>query len=185
MKAQSSQVLSHSTQAQVPERDLGRKRIARWGKGAYAGIIAGALFLALEMFLIGAFGSENVWDPVRLSASIAMGNAVVASTKPITSDILFIGLMVHFLLSIWYAVLLGMLIHKLRTGRAVVAGAGFGLLMYLFHFYVLVGMYPWVVNFRGGIALVTHLIFGMSVAWIYSRLNVRQLVREAGSKETA
>ncbi len=184
MKAHSTQVLSHPTQPQTPERDLGRKRITRWGKGAYAGIIAGALFLALEMFLTGKFGSGAIWDPVRLSASVAMGNAVVAHERPITSDILFVGLLVHFLLSIWYAVLLGILIHKLKPGLAVLGGAGFGLLMYLFHFYVLAGIYPWVVNFRGGIALVTHLIFGISVAWIYSRLNVRQLMREAGLKET-
>ena len=184
MKAQSSQILSHSAQAQVPERDLGRKRITRWGKGAYAGIIAGALFLTLEMFLIKVLGGGHLWDPVRLSASIAMGNGAVASERPITSDILFVGLLVHFLLSIWYAVLLGILIHKLKPSLAVMGGAGFGLLMYLFHFYVLAGIYPWVVDFRGGIALVTHLIFGMSVAWIYSRLNVRQLMRESGLKET-
>jgi hypothetical protein len=130
------------------------------------------------------FGNSAIWDPVRLSASIAMGNAVVASERPITTDILFVGLLVHFLLAIWYAVLLGMLVHKMKPSMAVLAGAAFGLLMYMFHFYGLERMYPWVVNFRGGIALVTHLIFGMAVAWIYIRLNVRQLMREAGVKPT-
>jgi hypothetical protein len=179
-----SNVVAESMRAQEQAPAEGRKRITRWGKGAYAGIIAGALFLALEMFLIKATGRGGLWDPVRLSASIAMGNAVVAHERPITSDIMFIGMLVHFLLAIWYAVLLGMLVHTLKTAPAVVGGAVFGLLMYLFHFYVLSAWYPWVVDFRGWIAIVTHVIFGISAAWIYKQLHVRQLMRESGLKET-
>jgi hypothetical protein len=179
-----SNVVSESMRSQEHVPAEGRKRITRWGKGAYAGIIAGALFLALEMFLIRATGRGGFWDPVRLSASIAMGNAVVASERPITSDIIFIGMLVHFLLAIWYAVVLGMVVHKLRTVPALLVGAVFGLLMYVFHFHVLAGMYPWVVGFRSWMAIITHVIFGISVAWIYKQLHVRQLMRESGLKET-
>src|SRR5260221_1721980 len=109
MSAQSSNVSSHPhIQAQPAER----KRITRWGKGAYAGVIAGALFITVEMFLIEAFGKGSIWDPVRLSASIAMGNRVVATSEPFTFAIFFVGILVHFVLSIWYAVVLGMLIRK-------------------------------------------------------------------------
>src|SRR5260221_1885643 len=112
MNGQSSDALSHSGHAEAPAESTGRKRITRWGKGAYAGVIAGALFITVEMFLIEAFGKGNIWDPVRLSASIAMGNRVVATSEPFTFDIFFVGMLVHFVLSIWYAVVLGMLIRK-------------------------------------------------------------------------
>lgn len=177
--AQSSTITS-SRDIQLP-----RRRITRWGKGAIAGVIAGALILAVEMALVKVFGSGDMWDPVSLSASITLGNRAVAISTPFTFDIFFIGMMMHFLLSILYAVVLGMLIHNLKPAAAVIAGAGFGLLMYLFHFYGLAVFYPWVVNSRSWIVLTMHLLFGMSVAWIYSHLHMRQLMRDAGlSTET-
>lgn len=157
-----------------------RKRITRWGKGAVAGVIAGALFLAVEMVLLKVFGGGNIWVPLRLSASITLGNRAVATSTPFTFDIFFIGMMMHFLLSILYTVVLGMLIHNLKPAAAILAGAGFGLLMYLFHFYGLTAFYPWVANSRSWIVVVGHLLFGMSAAWIYSHLHMRQLMRDAG-----
>ncbi len=55
-----------------------------------------------------------------------MGNAVVAHERPITSDILFVGLLAHFLLSICAMVLLGILIHKLKPGLAVMGAQDLG-----------------------------------------------------------
>ena len=185
MNMQSGSISSHNahplTQAQAPER----KRITRWGKGAVAGLIAGALFITVEMFLMEAFGRGNMWDPLRLSASITLGDRAVATSTPFTFDILFVGMLMHFVLSIWYAVVLGMLIRKLKPVTAMLVGAGFGFLMYLFHFYALTAFYPWVANWRNWIAIVTHLLFGMSAAWVYSHLHMRQLMREAGSSPEA
>lgn len=168
-------------QTEAPQR----KRITRWGKGAVAGLIAGALFITVEMFLMGALGNGNIWDPVRLSASITLGNRAVATSTPFTFDIFFVGMLMHFVLSIWYAVVLGMLIRRLKPVAAVLVGAGFGLLMYLFHFYGLTALYPWVANWRNWIVIVTHLIFGMSAAWVYSHLHMRQLMREVSSSPKA
>ena len=172
----SSQMVDPVAQTQLPER----KRIIRWGKGAFAGVIAGALFISLEMALLVLFGKGDIWDPVRLSASITLGNRAVATSTPFTFDIFFVGITMHFVLSILYATVLGMLIRKLRPAAATLVGAGFGLLMYLFHFYGLAAVYPWVASWRNWIVVVTHLTFGMSAAWIYSHLHVRQLMREAG-----
>ena len=185
MNLQSSSISSHDAHplahARVPER----KRITRWGKGAIAGLIAGALFITVEMFLMEAFGRGNMWDPLRLSASITLGDRAVATSTPFTFDILFVGMLMHFVLSIWYAVVLGMLIRKLKPVTAMLVGAGFGLLMYLFHFYALTAFYPWVANWRNWIVIVTHLLFGMSAAWVYSHLHMRQLMREVASSPEA
>jgi uncharacterized membrane protein YagU involved in acid resistance len=185
MNAQSTSVSSHDTHPLIQTRVPERKRITRWGKGAIAGLVAGALSITVEMALVEACGRGNIWDPVRLSASITLGNRAVANTTPFTFDILFIGIMMHAVLSILYAVVLGMLIRKLKPAPATMAGAGFGLLIYLFHFYGLAAVYPWVASWRNWIVVVTHLVFGMSAAWIYVHLHMRQLMRDAGlSPET-
>jgi hypothetical protein len=180
MNVQSTSISSPNahplTQAQRPER----KRITRWGKGSIAGLIAGALSITVEMALVQASGRGNIWSPVRLSASITMGSQAVADSAPFTFDIFFIGMMMHFVLSILCAVILGMLIHKLKPAAATVVGAGFGLLMYLFEFHGLTVLYPWVAHWRNWIFIVAQLIFGMSAAWIYIHLHMRHLMREAG-----
>jgi hypothetical protein len=58
-------------------------------------LIAGALFIALEMALLQLFGKGNIWDPVRLSASITLGNRAVPTSTPFTFDIFFVGMMIH------------------------------------------------------------------------------------------
>jgi hypothetical protein len=180
MNVQSTSISSTNahplTQAQRP----GRKRITRWGKGAIAGLIAGALSITVEMALMQASGRGNIWAPVRLSASIAMGSWAVADSTPLTFDIFFLGMMMHLVLSILCAVVLGMLVHKLKPATATTVGAGFGLLMYLFEFYGLTVLYPWVAHWRNWIFVVAQLIFGMSAAWIYIHLHMRHLMREAG-----
>ena len=165
----------------LPETRRARKRITHWGKGAFAGVIGGALFITVEMFLIQAFGGGSIWDPVRLSASITLGNRAVAVSTPFTFDIFFVGMLMHFVLSILYAVILGLLIRKLKPAAALAVGAVFGLVLYLFHFYGLAAFYPWVAGWRNWIVIVSHLIFGISTAWIFSHLHRRQLMQEAAA----
>src|SRR5579871_1498576 len=168
--------MSVANQAGVPER----RRVTRWTKGGFVGVVAGALFMAVEMFLVLAFGNGSIWDPVRLSASIAIGSRTVTASSPFTFDIFFIGMLVHFVLSIFYAVVLGMIIRRLPVGLAIVIGGFYGLVLYAFHFYGLATFYPWVAGWRSWITIVTHLVFGISAAWVYSHLHMRQLMREAG-----
>jgi hypothetical protein len=160
----------------IPER----RRITRWIKGGWVGVIAGALFMAVEMFLMAACRHGDMWDPVRLSASIVMGNQAVATSTPLSFDIVFIGLFMHFVLSILYAVILGMIIRRLKARTAVLVGAGFGLLLYLFHFHGLAAWYPWVASERNWITVVGHLVYGIAAAWMYTHIHVRELMKESG-----
>ena len=178
MSAQSANAadVNPLTQPKLPER----RRITRWIKGAWTGLIAGTLFLGVQMLLAAIFSQGGIWDALRLSASVALGSGAVATSVPFTIRILLIGLLVHFLLSIWYAVVLGMIIRNLKPATAALLGAGFGLVLYFVHFYGLTHFYPWIVSARSWIAVAGHLVFGLSAAWIYSHLHMRELAREAG-----
>jgi hypothetical protein len=126
-----------------------------------------------------------MWEPVRLSASVVMGDRAVATSAPFTFDIFFLGIFMHFVLSILYTVILGMIIRRLKAPTAVLVGAVFGLGLYLFHFYGLASWYPWVANERNWMTVVAHLIFGIAAAWMYSHLHSRDLLPESGlSNET-
>jgi hypothetical protein len=156
------------------------RRITRWAKGVWAGLVSGTLFLTVEMFLLEALGRGSMWEPLRRSAAIAMGPAVVEAPRAFTADIFVVGALLHYTVAICYAVILGMLIRKLQTPAALACGAGFGLLLYVAHFHGLTAFYPWVADARAWTTVVAHLAFGISAAWIYSHLHIRQLMRDQG-----
>ena len=165
--------------ARIPDatQNPGRRRITRWAKGVWTGLMAGSVAIILEMVLFPGTGRGGFWDPVRLSASIALGNRAIATSTPITFDIFFVGMLIHYIVAIWYAVVLGMIIRSLSPPIAVLTGAAYGSAIYLLNFYGLSGLYPWVSHDRNWIFFVGHLAFGMAAGWLYNQLHLGQFSR--------
>ncbi|GEM_PF-2814046 len=163
------------TRTDVPQE----QRVTHWGKALWIGHVAGGIFIILQMLLRDVAGRGDFWDPLRLSASVVLGSRAVATSGSLASDVLFIGVVIHFLISIWYALVLGMIIRTLKMGVALAVGALFGVVLYVAHYYGLAFLYPWVVDARGWIAILAHLVFGVTAAWIYTHLNLRQLRQKA------
>jgi len=46
-----------------------------WRAGVYAGLIAGVVFLILEMVMVRLFMGESPWAPPRMIAAIVLGEA--------------------------------------------------------------------------------------------------------------
>ena len=167
--------------AKTPDiRVPGRRRITRWTKGAWTGLIAGTIAIILEMVLSQVTAADRFWNPVRLSASIALGNRAVLHSSPFTFDIFFVGLLVHYVVCVLCAVILGMIIHALKPLVAVGIGAVYGLLLYGLSFYGVALLYPWIARDRGWVFLLGHVTFGVAAAWIYNQLHMRQIMRESG-----
>jgi hypothetical protein len=60
-----------------------------------------------------------------------------------------------------------------NLGRAVLAGTAFGLALYFMNFYAVASVFPWFVEVRGWLALLINLIFGVSAAVLYWKLQRR------------
>ena len=97
------------------------------GAGARAGIIAGLVFLILEMVMVPLFLGGSMWGPPRMIAGIAMGSEVVPPPATFDALIVLVALVVHFALAGLYGVVLSLFIGRMTTGTAVVAGGVFGL----------------------------------------------------------
>ena len=75
---------------------------------------------------------------------------------------------VHFSLSVAYAVALAVAIRRFRFGAAIVAGAIFGLLLYLLNLYGFTLLFPWFVATRGWITAIAHAVFGAASGAAYA-----------------
>lgn len=144
-----------------------------WRAAIWAGIIAGIVFMMLEMIMVPVFGGGSPWEPPRMIAAIGMGRDVLPSPdQPATFDfsVLMIAVVIHMILSIMYTIILGFIVHRLGMWPALGIGAVFGLVLYLVNFYGFTAVFPWFANARNWISIFAHIVFGLVAAAAYKGL---------------
>src|SRR5919108_5349963 len=100
--------------------------ITDWRAGIWAGLIAGAVFLMLEMGMVWLFMGESPWAPPRMIAAMVLGEGVLPMPdKPATFDpgIVLTAMIIHFVLAAIYG-LIGAAIVANRMGYAGAIGLG-------------------------------------------------------------
>lgn len=147
--------------------------------GVLAGAIAGAVFLVLELIMVPLFLGMPPWAPVRMIGAIVLGEGVLPPPATFDLGILVVAAVVHFVLSIIYGLVTGLLVARLTMGPAVMVGLGVGLALYLVNFFVFTGVFPWFADARNWVSVFAHLVFGAVAAWSYKTLERR--VRVAGT----
>jgi uncharacterized membrane protein YagU involved in acid resistance len=83
-------------------------------------------------------------------------------------------MVVHFPLSILYAIILGFVVQRMGIGAAVGIGAAYGLALYLVNFYGFTAIFPWFAMARNWVSITAHIIFGAVAAWAYVMIRERR-----------
>lgn len=141
-----------------------------WKAAIIAGIIAGAIFMALEMILVPLIGGGSPWGPPRMIGAIALGKDVLPPPADFALMPVMAAMIVHFILSIVFAVILALVVSRLGLGIAILIGAVFGLVLYFVNFYGFTAIFPWFAMARNGISIFSHIVFGALAAWIYKTM---------------
>jgi hypothetical protein len=157
-------------------------RVPDWHAAAISGCIAGAVFLLLELVAMWIFG-ESPWGAPQMIAAIALGHGVLS--QPVTFGfgfgIIVGGLFIHFVLSVTFVLVLAVIIAPFSldssVGMASLAGAGFGVALYLVNFYGMSHIVPWFADSRSWASFVSHVVFGLVAADTYLRFETKE---EAG-----
>ncbi len=144
-----------------------------WKAVIWAALIAGMVFLVLEMVLVGTVGGGSPWGPPRMIAAMVMGEGVLP--PPATFDMVpvFVATLVHLTISVVYAVILGWVISSrgLNLGMSLLVGTLFGLLLYFVNFYLFTAIWPWFAMARGMISIFVHVVYGLALGWAYHALS--------------
>lgn len=139
---------------------------------ALAGLVAGLVFLVMELVLVAAT-TGSPWGPPRMIAAIGMGEGVLpAPGSPPTFDltVLIVAMLIHFALSVVLGLIWAALFGRMAGTLALIVGAVFGLAVYGLHFYGLTAVFPWFAMARGWVAIVSHAAFGLVLAATYAKL---------------
>lgn len=145
-----------------------------WKAAIVAGLIAGLVFLVLEMLMVPLFMGGSPWGPPRMIGAIGIGQSALPPPATFSLPIVAVAIIVHFVLSVIYAVVLAFIIDRLDVGMAMLAGAVFGLVLYIVNFYGFTAIFPWFVNARNWVTIFTHIVFGFGAAWVYKALLTRR-----------
>lgn len=156
----------------VPRR---MRQVMDWRAALWAGIIAGAVFLIAQMVLLSLLAGGSPWVVPRRIAAIVLGEAVL-SPPAFSLSIVLVALLVHFFLSVVYALILAFIIHRWGMIVGIVGGALFGLALYVINFYTFSILFPWFFPVRSWIDVFTHMLFGAVAGGVYEALEVEEFV---------
>jgi len=116
-----------------------------------------------------------LWRDARLAAALVLGKSALEPAASYDTQIVLVATLVHFALSIAYAVALAVLIARLGIVSSLIAGAAFGLALYSINLYGFTALFPWFTVARGGITLAAHIAFGLSASAAYCWLRQRRV----------
>lgn len=143
-------------------------------KGIRIGLICGLIFgfASTVGAVIVGYGPLM---PLRLGASVLLGEG--ALTQASAGTAIFVGLIVHFAVSVYYGLLFGLtherFIHStwMKNGHRLALGCVFGLVVWAVNFQLIArALYPWFLDFIQGIIAVIHVAFyGLPLAFMYVR----------------
>jgi len=132
-----------------------------WRAVLLAGFIGGIVFLILNILFVQSISPSLL---LRYIASLVMGSDVLVSTD---STALIIGVIVHFALSLVFALVITIVIHRWGLLVGIIGGGILGLSLYGINLYTLTRFFPWFFAINTTILLFSHVIFGAVVGGVY------------------
>ncbi|MDQ6890723.1 MAG: hypothetical protein M3Z56_10660 [Bacteroidota bacterium] len=132
--------------------------------GIYAGLIAGMVFMILEMLMVKVFMGGSPWGPPRMIAAIGMGKGVLPPPPTFDFTIVMVAMVIHFILAILFAFIIALIVTKTNTVTAIIIGMIAGLLLYFINFYGFTALFPWFAMARNWVTIFTHIMFGLTAS---------------------
>ncbi len=150
------------------------QRLPDWRAAAVAGLIAGTVFIVMELLVVRFLMYQGAWGTVTMVAAIVLGRDVMTATTVPAWMIVGVALMVHYALSVVMATVLAAIMAPFRLDSsfalASLIGALFGAAVYVVNFYGLVKFFPWFNEARSMESLFAHVMFGLIAADAYRHL---------------
>jgi hypothetical protein len=158
------------------------RRQPNWLVAGVSGFAAGAVLMVLDMLWSSLVDTGGPWRTSHMIAPVFLGGEAAKSTGyHFSVGIVALALAVHYALGIIFGLVLATIMAALHLDatplRALVTGAVLGLALYVFNFFGLVALFPWLADLRGWATVAAHLVFGTVAALLYWKLQQGASVR--------
>lgn len=169
----------------MTQRRIRLHQITDWRAAIWAGLIAGALFLALQMGILWALVGGSPWVLLRMIAAMVMGQGVLPPPPTFNAVVVIVALLVHFVLSILFAMLLAFVLHRWGMLVGIIGGALLGLALYAINYYTFTLFFPWFFPMRSWVTVLAHVVFGAAAGGVYEAFEHEIFVAEEYTTEAS
>lgn len=154
----------------TPERE---PLVMRVGRGAIAGVVAGLVFLVLNMWYASSVGGSET-QPLHLISTLLLGPEALGDGSNA-----LLGLVIHVGLSALFGIAFSFLAPLMRNNGAIAAGGAlFGLALYIINFGIIAQ--TTLTQFQAPndpVELMAHLIYGLILGMAFYSTGVRRGLR--------
>jgi len=149
-----------------------------WRAAIWAGLVAGVVFLVIQMAILAGVTGGSPWVMLRMIAAMVMGQNVLPPPATFDPVIAVVALLIHFVLSILFALLIAFVLHRWGMLVGIIGGALFGLALYAINYYTFTLFFPWFFPMGNWVAVLAHIVFGAVAGGVYEAFEHEEYVVE-------
>lgn len=162
-----------------------RRKVIDWKAVLWAGVVAGTVFLLVNLFVVPRIMGGSFWISARLVGSVLLGEGVLAPPATFHGGALVAAIAVHYTLALALAAIIAFVVHRGGLVGGVLGGAVLGGAFYFINYYTLSFFFPQFFALRHGSILASHILFGALAGGVYELLEDQiyemQAVKEGGT----
>jgi len=146
-------------------RDLSR---IRWPAIPIAAFAAGSVFLLVNIILAPIVLDVEETLLLRYMGALLMGTDVLTGDA---SNALVVGVLLHYVLSALFTLVVAMVIHRWGLLVGIVGGGLMGLALYGINMYTMTVFFEWFFAVNSNVLLLCHVLFGVTAGAVYESLD--------------
>jgi len=139
-------------------------RHVTWRAVLISGLVAGTLFLITDLIFAPLVTNVSGALTLRYFAALVLGSKVLTQTG---TGILVTGIVVHYVLSLVFALVIALVVHRWGMVVGIVGGAIMGVAIYGINLYTVTVLFPWFFAINSPVILLCHAIFGAVAGGVY------------------
>ena len=143
------------------------QRNVTWRAIPVSGIVGGTVFLLINMIFNPILYGIDAFFILQYFASLVLGADALIDPSPM---VFVVGIIVHYLLSILFTLVISIVIHRWGLLVGIVGGALMGLALYSINFFTIASFFEFL-DITNPIILISHIAFGAVAGGIYETMD--------------
>lgn len=135
-----------------------------WRGVLIASVVAGTVFIVSSLMLTPVVFEVEASVLLRYFASLLLGSEVLIDDSIFVQ---VVGVIVHYVLSFMFTLLIAIVIHKWGLLVGILGGAVLGAAIYGINLYTFTVIFEWFFAIEGTVLLLSHILFGATAGGVY------------------
>ncbi len=151
-----------------------KKLIVDWNATIISGLISGAIFYLLNLFLIPFIYGGNYNSVIRYFSSVFLGEKILPPPASFDITALIVSLLFIVIFALIFTFIVSFVLHRGGLITGIIGGAIFGLALYFIFFNSLTLFFPWLYVLKNEMTLINFVILGVLSGGLYETFEIEE-----------